>query len=85
MSHKLLHQMMHAGDARILPYAEEALRQVHACQILVNDLHASNIVIVPESSKFQVQVSFVDFSLSQTLPSKAQCQDELQALAALFQ
>jgi len=27
----------------------------------------------------------VDFSLSQTMPSKAQCQDEFQALTALFQ
>ena len=76
---------MHAGDTRTLPYAEEALRQVHGCQILVNDLHASNVVIVPESSEFQVQVFFVDFSLSQTMPSKAQCQEELQALTALFQ
>ncbi len=76
---------MHAGDTQILPYAEEALRQVHGCQILVNDLHASNVVIVPESSKSRVQVFFVDFSLSQTMPSKAQCQDEFQALTALFQ
>jgi len=51
---------------------------------LVNDVHASNIVIVPESSKSRVQVFFVDFSLSQTMPSKAQCQDGFQALTALF-
>jgi len=31
-----------------------------------------------------VHVFFVDFSLSQTMPSKAQCQDEFQALTALF-
>ena len=68
----------------MLPYAEEALRQVHGCQILVNDLHASNIVIVPESTKSRVQILFVDFSLSQSMPSKAQCQNEFQALAALF-
>ena len=49
---------MHAGDTQMLPYAEEALRQVHGCQILVNDLHASNVGIVPESSKFRVQVFF---------------------------
>jgi tRNA A-37 threonylcarbamoyl transferase component Bud32 len=76
---------MHAGDTRLLPYAEEALRQVHGCQILVNDLHASNVIIVPDSSKSRVHVFFVDFSLSQTMPSKAQCQDEFQALTALFQ
>ena len=52
---------MHAGDTRIMPYAEEALRQVHDCQILVNDLHASNVIIVPGSSKSQVQVFFCGF------------------------
>ncbi len=75
---------MRAGDTQILPYAEEALRQVHGCQILMNDLHASNIVVVPESTKSRVQDFFVDFSLSQTRPSKAQCQDKVKALAALF-
>ena len=76
--------LTHAGDIQILPYAEEALRQVHGCQILMNDLHASNIVIVPGSTKSRVQVFFVDFSLSQTMPSKTQCHDEFQALKALF-
>ena len=55
---------MHAGDTRLLPYAEEALRQVHGCQIRVYDVHASNVTIVPDSGNSQVQVfSFVDFSL----------------------
>lgn len=72
------------GDAQLLPYAEEALRQVHGCQILINDLHNKNIVIVPDSSKSQAQVFFVDFSLSQAMPSMAQCQDELQAIKTLF-
>ena len=75
---------MRAGDAQLLPYAEEALRQVHGCQILINDLHNKNIVIVPDSSKSQAQVFFVDFSLSQAMPSMAQCQDELQAIKTLF-
>jgi len=57
---------------------------VHGCQILINDLHNNNIVIVPESSKSQAQVFFVDFSLSQAMPSIAQCQDELQAIKLLF-
>ena len=46
-------------------------RQVHDCQNLVNDLHGGNVVIVPESSKPQVQVFFGDFNLSQSMPSKA--------------
>lgn len=62
--------------SQILPHAQEALRQVHGCEILVNDVHASNIVIVSESTKSRVQGVFVDFGLSQSMPSKALRQDE---------
>ena len=75
---------MHAGDTHMLPYAEEALRQVHGCGILLNDLRSSNIVVVPDSNQLRVQVFFVDFSSSQPGPSLAQCEDELQVLRSLF-
>lgn len=77
---------MHAGDAHLWPYAEEALKQVHGCQVLVNDLHRSNVVVVPESKGCRGQVFFVDFSQSQmTLPSLDQCQYELRVLKSLFE
>lgn len=77
---------MHAGDAHLWPYAEEALKQVHGCQVLVNDLHRSNVVVVPESKDRRGQVFFVDFSQSQvTLPSLDERQYELQVLKLLFE
>ena len=77
---------MHAGDAHLWPYAEEALNQVHGCQVLVNDLHRSNVVVVPESEDRRGQVFFVDFSLSQiTWPSLDERQYELRVLKSLFE
>ena len=34
-----------AGDTALLPPAEEALRKVHRCSILVNDLHPNNYCV----------------------------------------
>ena len=68
--------MLNAGDVEILPYAEEALRQVHTCGILVNGLHGG--VIMPD-------IFFVDFSLAQTHPSAEQCLEEMHSLRLLFQ
>ncbi|DBA99129.1 TPA: hypothetical protein ACH3X1_014261 [Trebouxia sp. C0004] len=65
------------GDIALLPLAEEALRKVHRCSIMVNDLHPENIVLV-------ANVFFVDFSHSTPSPSLAQCREELCSLRAVF-
>lgn len=71
-----------AGDTALLPSAEEALRNVHRCSILVNDLHPNNIVLVADGNK--ARAFFVDFSHSTLSPSLAQCEEELCSLLAVF-
>jgi len=66
----------------LLPLAEEALRKVHRCRILVNDLHPDNVVLVADGN--MARVFFVDFSHSTPLPSLAQREEELCSLRALF-
>ena len=72
-----------AGDMALLPLAEEALRKVHRCSILVNDLHPDNNVLVADGNKARVPF-FVDFSHSTLSPSLAQCEGELCSLRAVF-
>ena len=66
----------------LLPLAEEALRKVHMCSILVNDLHPDNIVLIANGNT--AKVFFVDFSHSTPSPSVAQCEEELRSLHAVF-
>ncbi|DBA83609.1 TPA: hypothetical protein ACH3X1_006177 [Trebouxia sp. C0004] len=70
------------GDIAFLPLAEEALRKVHRCSIMVNDLHPENIVLVANGNL--PRVFFVDFSHSTPSPSLAQCGEELCSLRAVF-
>ena len=53
-----------AGDIALLPLAEEALRKVHRCSIMVNDVHPDNIVLVVDDN--MTRVFFADFSHSIT-------------------
>lgn len=71
-----------AGDTAWLPPAEEALRKVHGCDILVNDLHPDNIVLATADD--MPRVYFIDFSHSVSLPSLAQCEQEIRSLHAAF-
>ena len=66
----------------MLPLAEEALRKVHRCSIIVNDLHPDNIVLVADGN--MARVFFVNFSHSTPSPSLAQCEEELFSLHAVF-
>lgn len=59
-----------AGDIALLPLAEEALKKVHRCNIMVNDLHPNNIVLVAGGN--MARAFFVDFSHSTLSPSLAQ-------------
>ena len=71
-----------AGDIALLPLAEEALRKVHRCSIMVNDVHPDNIVLVVDGN--MTRVFFADFSHSTPSPSLAQCGEELCSLRAVF-
>ncbi len=71
-----------AGDIALLPLAEEALRKVHRCSILVNDLHPDNVVLVADGN--MARVFFIDFSHSTPLPTLAQCAEELCSLRDVF-
>ncbi len=71
-----------AGDTALLPLAEEALRKVHACNILVNDLHPNNIVLTGQRNR--MGVLFVDFSHSDSAPTLAQLEKEICSLRAVF-
>jgi len=66
----------------LLPLAEEALRKVHLCSILVNDLHPDNVVLVADGN--MASVFFVDFSYSIPSPTLAQCAEELCSLRAVI-
>ena len=66
----------------LLPLAEEALRRVHGCDIMVNDLHPDNIVLVADGN--MARVFFVDFSHSIPSPSLAQCEEEICSLHDVF-
>ena len=83
MGNTIQHHDFAAGDAELLPHAEAALRQVNTCNVLVNDLHSSNIVITHHTDR--LQIFFVDFSLAQTHPSAEQCLEELHILRLLFE
>ena len=79
----MLHCVRHgAGDTALLPLAEDALRKVHGCNILVNDLHPDNIVLATVDN--MPRVYFIDFSHSVALPSLAQCEQEIRSLHAVF-
>lgn len=71
-----------AGDTALLPLAEDALRKVHGCNILVNDLHRDNIMLATADN--MPRVFFIDFSHSVSLPSLAQCEQEICSLHAVF-
>ena len=71
-----------AGDQALLQVAEAALEKVHRCNIMVNDLHRHNIVVVPAID--MARVFFIDFSHSILSPSLSQCEDELCSLRTVF-
>ena len=80
---QVLHGVHHgAGDTAFLPLAEEALRKVHGCTILVNDLHPGNIMLATIDA--MPRVFFIDFSHSVSAPSLAQCEQEIRRLHDLF-
>ncbi len=66
----------------LLPLAEEALRNVHKCNIMVNDLHPDNVVFLAEGTT--TKVFFVDFSHSIPSPSLAQFEEDMCDLRAMF-
>lgn len=66
----------------LLPLAEEALRQVHKCDIMVNDLHPDNVVLVADGT--MTKVFFVEFSHSIPSPSLAQFEEDMYNLRAMF-
>ena len=77
-----LHQPFAAGDEALLQVAEVALKKVRRCNIMVNDLHRDNIVVVPGIDT--ARVFFIDFSHSIPVPSLSQCEDDLRSLSAVF-
>ena len=72
----------HPAPGTNLLLAEEALRKVHRCSILVNDLHPDNVVLVADGN--MARVFFIDFSHSTPLPTLAQCAEELCSLRDVF-
>ncbi len=66
----------------LLPLAEEALRRVHKCDIMVNDLQPGNVVLVADGTV--TRVFFVDFSHSIPSPSLAHFEEDLCSLRAMF-
>ena len=68
-----------AGDGALLPAARAALKQIHDCGFLVNDLHPKNVVI--RLHEDQVHECFVDFNHSCLVsPSAAQRKYEMASL-----
>lgn len=62
-----------------MPAARAALKRIHDCGVLVNDLHPKNLVIRLHEN--QVHVFFVDFSHSFLVsPSAAQREYEMASL-----
>ena len=79
----MLHCVNHgAGDTALLRLAEDPLRKVHGCNVLVNSLHRDHIVLATADN--MTRVYFIDFSHSHSLPSVAQCEQEICSLHAVF-
>ncbi len=66
----------------LLPLAEGALRQVHKCNIMVNDLYPDNVVLLVDGTT--TKVFFVDFSHAIPSPSLAHLIEDICTLHAMF-
>lgn len=64
-----------AGDMALLPLAKAALKKVHRCSIMVNDLHPDNIVLVADGNMAGVflLISAIQFHYQVLLSLKKSC------------
>lgn len=66
----------------LLQQAEEALRQIHACGVAINDLHPGNAMVVQEGN--MAKIFFVDFSHAILSASPALYEEDVSMLRSLF-
>ena len=72
-----------AGDKALLPLAVEALKEVHEFGIVINDVHAGNILLIADGNI--TRVFFIDLSHASQSASLETCEAEVRDLCAVFE